>query len=56
METEIESLRKSIAELTRNDERNITPIPGLSLYRTGKPDSTGIDCNESAAVPKVATP
>lgn len=37
METEIFALRKIIAELTKNKERNITSIPGLSLYRTDSP-------------------
>lgn len=37
METEITALRKSIAESTGNNERNITAIPGLSLYRTESP-------------------
>lgn len=37
MEKEIEALRKSIAGLTVNDQRNVTAIPGLSLYKTESP-------------------
>ena len=37
METELFALRKIIAELTKNNERNITAIPGLSLYKANSP-------------------